>query len=530
MSALPNGWVEATLSDVTTPRGEKADPSTLGEMPFLGMDHIEAHTAKLLGSQPVSELKSAVAVFKKGDLLYGRLRPYLNKVHLAEFDGAASAEFIVFPPSEVIEQRFLQSLLRSPAYRTIADQRSTGDRPRVKFGKVSDFSFALPPIPEQRRIVRKLDTLSARTTTARTHLTAVAKLVERYRQQVFEIAFAGGLTEDLRGEREGQSTRDTMLPSGWKSLTLGEISEIQGDIQVGKKRPSEVELVEVPYLRVANVQRGWLNLDEIKTISVTPQEKERLLLQDGDILMNEGGDRDKLGRGWIWRAEVAECIHQNHVFRIRLFDTAFPSEFVSHYANAMGQRYFFDEGKQTTNLASISKSKVSSLPIPVPPTSEAMEIVRRIDATFAKVDRLAAEAEKVLKMTDRLDQRILAKAFAGELVPQDPDDESANKLLARIREARAKTPATKRRRGPKKKKEVELMQRKIEEVLTDAGDWLPSQEVFRRCGIADGAETNAIEVLYAELRSLEKAGRLEIEPVADTQGRKLHDRLKIKAT
>src|SRR5690554_5716223 len=107
MTDLPQGWAHARLNQVTTPRGEKADPSTLGDLPFLGMDHIEADTANLLGSQPVCELKSAVAVFKAGDLLYGRLRPYLNKVHLANFDGAASAEFIVFPPQPAIEQHYL---------------------------------------------------------------------------------------------------------------------------------------------------------------------------------------------------------------------------------------------------------------------------------------------------------------------------------------------------------------------------------------------------------------------------------------
>lgn len=159
MTDLPSGWAVTTLSDVTAPRMEKADPSKLGNMPFLGMDHVEAHTARLLGSQPVGELKSRVAVFKKGGLLYGRLRPYLNKVHLAEFDGALSTEFMVFPPSEAIEQRFLQIVLRAPEYRTYAERRSTGNRPRVKFESISDFEFALPPLTEQHRVVRKLNSL-----------------------------------------------------------------------------------------------------------------------------------------------------------------------------------------------------------------------------------------------------------------------------------------------------------------------------------------------------------------------------------
>ena len=183
--------------------------------------------------------------------------------------------------------------------------------------------------------------------------------MERYRQQIFELAFSGRLTADFRTDGSIGSAMRNSLPASWRSVPLGKISEIQGGIQVGKKRPAGTELVEVPYLRVANVQRGWLKLDKIKTIQVSTEEKERLVLRDGDILMNEGGDRDKLGRGWIWEAQISECIHQNHIFRIRLIDTDFPSKFVSHYANAMGQRYFFDEGTQTTNSDILTTTRAS---------------------------------------------------------------------------------------------------------------------------------------------------------------------------
>lgn len=170
------------------------------------------------------------------------------------------------------------------------------------------------------------------------------------------------------------------------------------------------------------------------------------MLQNGDILMNEGGDRDKLGRGWVWRDEVAGCIHQNHVFRIRLRDSCFPPEFISHYANEFGQPYFIDQGTQTTNLASISKRRVMALPVPVPSVDEAVETVRRIGAAFARADRLEAEAARARALIDRLESAILAKAFRGELVPQDPNDEPASVLLDRIRAKRAAAPKAKRGR------------------------------------------------------------------------------------
>jgi type I restriction enzyme S subunit len=206
-------------------------------------------------------------------------------------------------------------------------------------------------------------------------------------------------------------------------------------------------LLELPYLRVANVQRGWLDLREIKTIEVTAKEADALFLRQGDVLMNEGGDRDKLGRGWVWDGQIHDCIHQNHVFRVRLASGTVPPRFLSYYANEFGQKHFFDEGKQTTNLASISKSKLSAMNVPVPPFKEAIEIVRRIESAFAKIDRLAKEAKRALELVGRLDEAILAKAFRGELVPQDENDEPAEHLLERIRAEREASPKATRGRG-----------------------------------------------------------------------------------
>ena len=231
-------------------------------------------------------------------------------------------------------------------------------------------------------------------------------------------------------------------------MILGEVAEIQSGIALGKKRAPKTQLIRRPYLRVANVQRGWLDLDEIKEIEVTEQEAGRLYLRDGDILMNEGGDRDKLGRGWIWEGQIENCVHQNHVFRVRLFDRTFPPKFVSLYANEFGQSHFFDVGKQTTNLASISKTRLSSLELRLPPADEAVEIVRRIEGAFAWIERLAAEAMSARKLIDHLDQAVLAKAFRGELVPQVPADEPASVLLGRIRVGRQDTRPARRKAAP----------------------------------------------------------------------------------
>lgn len=532
MNELPNGWAAAVLGDIVGLRGEKTDPAKVPDLPFIGLDGIEPHTSEITNIGRASEVKSSVARFEAGDVLYSRLRPYLNKVTIPDFDGVASAEILALQASKAAEPEFIRRRIMTNEFLEFAALLDKGDRPRVSYKDITKFPVALPPIAEQRRIVAKVDGLTARTARARQDLHGIPTLIAHYRSAILSMAFKGDLTKDYRKRNSiGQgSTSD--LPSDWVIKPLGEISEIQGGIQVGKKRPLSAALVKVPYLRVANVQRGWLNLDEIKTLLVTPEERDRLLLREGDVLMNEGGDRDKLGRGWVWREEVPVCIHQNHVFRIRLTDESFPSEFISHYANEKGQQYFFDQGKQTTNLASISKKKVSALPVPIPPTDEAVEIVRRIKDTFTWLDRVATDYEAVARLLPKLDAAILEKAFRGKLVPQDPNDEPASVQLERIKAERAAKPKRKRGRKPgipTAPREERIMAKNLQEALAEAGGWISAQDAFQRCGIGPSASTEEIEALYAELRRLDKDGKLETEAVNDKRGRKLHDRLRLKA-
>ena len=150
----------------------------------------------------------------------------------------------------------------------------------------------------------------------------------------------------------------------WEWTTLDEIAEVKGGITKDSKREAHAEFDEFPYLRVANVQRGYLDLSEITTIRADRRKAQRLVLRPGDILFNEGGDRDKLGRGWVWEGQIEDCIHQNHVFRARLVDDRFDPYFVSLHANSWGQKWFESHGKQTTNLAITEPHNAEVVPCP----------------------------------------------------------------------------------------------------------------------------------------------------------------------
>jgi len=429
MSKLPDGWAATTLGKAIALNYGKSLPASNrdgGQFAVYGSNGIVGNHSEAITESP------AIVVGRKGSF---------GEVHFSELKCYPIDTTYYVDSFDFLNPRFAFHLLR---HLPLKEMNRSSAIPGLNREDAYALGIGLPPFSEQQRIGAKIDSLIARTARARKELDRIPALIDRYKSAVLALAFSGKLTQDWRLELERAAANDRPYPTGWAVKKLGEISEIQGGIQVGKKRPQSAELIEVPYLRVANVQRGWLNLDEIKTLRVTVAERDRLLLRDGDVLMNEGGDRDKLGRGWVWRAQISECIHQNHVFRIRLYDNDFPSEYLSHYANENGQRYFIDQGTQTTNLASISKRKVAALPVPIPPTDEAIEIVRRIESAFDWLDRMAADHAAAARLLSKLDAAILAKAFRGELVPQDPKEEPASILLERIK-AEAETASKGRR-------------------------------------------------------------------------------------
>lgn len=226
------------------------------------------------------------------------------------------------------------------------------------------------------------------------------------------------------------------LPRGWCWATLETIAEIEGGITKDQKRPRSSTMREVPYLRVANVQRGFLDLAEMKTIFAEEEEIQALRLLQGDILFTEGGDRDKLGRGWVWNGELAECIHQNHIFRARPRRELVEPKFVSYHGNYFGQKWFVRTGKQTTNLASINKGVLRRFPVPVAPLNEQRRIVAKVEELFSDLDAGVAALLRVKVKLKRYRAAVLKAAVEGRLTEQwraaHPEIEPASLLLERI--------------------------------------------------------------------------------------------------
>lgn len=199
--------------------------------------------------------------------------------------------------------------------------------------------------------------------------------------------------------------------SDWPVLSLIEVADIASGVTLGRKT-KESNLISVPYLRVANVQDGHLDLTEIKQIEITNSELEKWRLTPGDLLLTEGGDLDKLGRGTCWREELPLCIHQNHIFRVRLDLSRYDPDFVSlQVGSEYGKAYFLKHAKKTTGIASINKKVLSAFPLISPPLNKQRQIAARLKAQLAEVDKARQAAEAQLRDINLLPQKILAQAF-----------------------------------------------------------------------------------------------------------------------
>ena len=436
---LPYGWRVATLGEVLPLTYGKALKKDIrdesGKVPVYGSSGpVGVHSSALT-------TKPALIVGRKGSV--GEV--YRSTVPCWPIDTVYFAE-----QREDSDIKFFEYLLKGLKLNRLDKSTAVPGLSRDDYNAVE---VAIAPFDQQKSIVAEIEKQFSRLDEAVANLNRVKANLKRYKAAVLKAAVEGRLveTEAELAHREGRryetgaqllqrilETRrsqwkgkgkykepaapDTTdlpdLPEGWMWATLDAIAALKGGITVDSNRVDSTAR-SVPYLRVANVQRGYLDLSEVKYINAPATDINDLRLKHGDILFNEGGDRDKLGRGWIWEEQLKACIHQNHVFRARLFAKDVSSKLVSWWGNSFGKEYFSREGKQTTNLASINLTKLSAFPVPLPPPAEQKRLVAAYERRLSLVEGVEMQIEANLKRAERLRQSVLSDAFSGKLSRQE---------------------------------------------------------------------------------------------------------------
>ena len=300
-----------------------------------------------------------------------------------------------------------------------------GAQPNISQEIIKFHQFPLPPLAEQHRIVDRIESLFAKLDEVKEKAQAVVDSFETRKAAILHKAFTGELTAKWR-EEHGVGMES------WKTHELAECFEIVSGIQKTPARSPKDN--PVPYLTVANVYRGRIDLSDIRYFEVTSKEVEKLKLQDKDILIVEGnGSGNEIGRCAIWHNELPLCIHQNHIIRMRRKTADILPEYALHYLNSeAGKSIIRERSKTTAGLFNLSAGKIKTIPLPMASLDEQSEIIHLIDSLLEKEQWTKEAAEAVLDQIELMKKSILARAFRGELGTNDPSEESAVELLKLI--------------------------------------------------------------------------------------------------
>jgi type I restriction enzyme S subunit len=302
------------------------------------------------------------------------------------------------------------------------------------------YEVPLPPLAEQKRIADKLEAVLGRVDACRARLDRVPALLKRFRQSVLAAATSGKLTEEWR--------MTNGVNDEWESKELGSLTFDGPKNGLYKSSTSYGQGVRI--LRIDNFYAGYTSSWEgLKRLTVSDAELNDFGLEVGDIVVNRVNSMSHLGKSALIRDLPEPCVFESNMMRLRLHVTQIMPEFgILVLTSVSGIGQLQQNAKQAVNQASINQTDVKSVKVALPTLPEQQEIVRRVEELFALADRIEARLAVVRRTADRLTPAVLAKAFRGELVPQDPNDEPASVLLERLQSQAAAQPA----RAPRKKR------------------------------------------------------------------------------
>ena len=479
MDSLPEGWVLSTIQEVGQIVCEGVDPRHVPSEMHLAPDNIESSTGKLFECHTVEEDKvvSNNFRFKTGDVLYTKLRPYLNKVVVAPFDGVCSSDILPIRPH--IVTRYLAYWMLSPRFIHQVIPKQTGvTLPRISRKELNGLSIPLAPLAEQRRIVEAIEANFARLERTMETLEAVRCRLNNARAGILQAACSGTILPQGEGhaqslKRELRNWRDEELfgaravagrrgmrrakavPSppvlnvgiakGWEPATIDEVAVVD----VGFAFRS-VDFVDqgIRLLRGENIEPGGLRWEDTRFWPLTDiADFDHLIVKEGDVIL--AMDRPIVSAGIKVaeaRAVDSPCLLVQRVARIRSRDRSLQR--MIYYNLQLPSAVAHLVGDQTgTQLPHITAEGIATLSFGLPPLDEQDRIVSEAERLLGLLQETRAGVSNALARTHHLRRSILGAAFSGHLVPQDPNDEPASVLLERIKHEREMAPVLSGRRA-----------------------------------------------------------------------------------
>lgn len=365
----------------------------------------------LRDSRPApSEDLSSYQLVEKDDLVMNQLGKPHGSLGVSPYRGIISPAYFVASIGPSVVPRFVHYLLRSRLYISEYERRGKWMPPNqfdISWEQFRSIPVELPPLDKQQIIANYLDDETSRIDALVAKKRRMIDLVNERERGIVARPFPTDIVYSVDGRPIGLK--------GDRCIRLGGVAKVQTGLTVDEGRDGGLEAVTLPYLRVANVQDGSLNLSEVKEVMVGQALAARCTLRTGDVLMTEGGDPDKLGRGTVWLGEIEPCLHQNHVFAVRPNPNLLPEYLALVTRTPYARAYFEMTASKTTNLASTSVSKIAAFRIPLPDIAKQEEVIKAVRSDLAKIDIFRDQLFKQIGLLRERRQALIIDAVTGEL-------------------------------------------------------------------------------------------------------------------
>ncbi|MDI6720596.1 restriction endonuclease subunit S [Methanoculleus sp.] len=422
LGEVPAEWEIKRLKHISTVNDDTLSENTSPDYRLLYVDI--SNVDPIEGIQNIEELtfekspSRARRIVRSGDVIVSTVRTYLRAITPIvdpPENLIVSTGFAVIRPNSRFDSKFAGYALRDSYFIENVVARSNGvSYPAINANELVSLEIPLPPLPEQHAIAAFLDRETARIDALIAKKQRFIELLEEKRQAVISHVVTKGLDPDAEMKDSGVEWLGE-VPDHWQLSRLKFLSTLQTGLTLGKRYEGQ-SLVTRPYLRVVNVQEGYFDLSIITEVKIPPEDVRRYELRPGDVLMTEGGDYDKLGRGYVWEGQIPDCLHQNHIFVVRPNQSKLKPHFLAAIlTSSYGKSYFTSTSQQTTNLATTNSTKLRNLPVLLPPLIEQEMIIAFIQDLSGTMQMLFTKVNAQIEKLREYRTALISAAVTGKI-------------------------------------------------------------------------------------------------------------------